>query len=94
MDSIRSSEEPLILAGPYRLVRHPMYLAVVVLWLGWWLTLDYTFILFMAVFFFFWFNLVVIRFEEKEIKARYGDQYEAYARTVPRFFPFWMWRRH
>ena len=71
-----------------------MYFAVVVLLLGWWLTLDFTFLLFMAFFFFLWFNLVVIRFEEKELRSLYGDEYEAYAQAVPRFFPSWKrrWR--
>ena len=82
-----SRTEPLILQGPQRHVRHPMYFAVVVLVLGWWLVLDYTFILFMAFFFFLWFNLVVIRFEEEELKALYAEEYEAYAKAVPRFFP-------
>jgi protein-S-isoprenylcysteine O-methyltransferase Ste14 len=59
----------------------------VVLLLGWWLVLDYTFILFMAFLFFLWFNLVVIRFEEKELKALYRQEYETYATSVPRFFP-------
>ena len=45
-----SRTEPLVLEGPQRYVRHPMYFAVVVLWLGWWLLLDYTFLLFMAFF--------------------------------------------
>jgi hypothetical protein len=82
-----SRTEPLILEGPQRHVRHPMYFAVVALILGWWLLFDYTFILFMAVFFFFWFTLVVIRFEEAELRAIFGEQYEAYARAVPKFLP-------
>ena len=79
--------EPLVLQGPQRHVRHPLYFADVVLLLGWWLVLDYTLLLVMAFFFFLWFNLVVIRFEEEELRALYGEQYEAYAKTVPRFFP-------
>jgi protein-S-isoprenylcysteine O-methyltransferase Ste14 len=79
--------EPLILQGPQRYVRHPLYFAVVVLLLGWWLVLDCTLILFMAFFFFLWFNLVVIRFEEKELRALYGEEYETYARSVPKFIP-------
>jgi protein-S-isoprenylcysteine O-methyltransferase Ste14 len=84
-DALRA--EPLILQGPQRHVRHPLYFAVVVLLVGWWLVLDYTFLLFMALFFFLWFNLVVIRFEEHELRALFGEQYEAYAKSVPRFFP-------
>jgi protein-S-isoprenylcysteine O-methyltransferase Ste14 len=64
-----------------------LYFAVVIILLGWWLVLDYTFLLFMATFFFLWFNLVVIRFEERELKALYPEEYETYANTVPRFFP-------
>ncbi|MCX5733402.1 MAG: isoprenylcysteine carboxylmethyltransferase family protein [candidate division NC10 bacterium] len=84
---VSARTEPLILYGPQRHVRHPMYFAVVLLLIGWWLVLDYTFLLFMAFLFFLWFNLVVIRFEEKELRALYGEQYETYAKTVPRFFP-------
>jgi protein-S-isoprenylcysteine O-methyltransferase Ste14 len=81
--------EPLVLQGPQRYVRNPMYFAVVVLWLGWWLVLDYTFLLWMAVFFFVWFHLVVIPFEERELRALYGKEFEAYVKAVPKFFPAW-----
>jgi protein-S-isoprenylcysteine O-methyltransferase Ste14 len=79
--------EPLVLQGPQRYVRHPMYFAVVVMLLGWWLLLDYTFILPMAFCFLLWFNLVVIPFEEAELMALYGEQYAAYMKAVPKFFP-------
>jgi hypothetical protein len=82
-----SRTEPLIIEGPQRCVRNPMYLADVVMFLGWWLALDYTFLLFLTLFFFLWFNLVVIPFEERELKALYGNDYDRYARAVPRFFP-------
>jgi len=93
-DDASARTEPLILQGPQRHVRHPLYFAVVVILLGWWLVLDYTFILFTAFLFFLWFNLVVIRFEEKELKALYREEYEAYAKSVPRFFPSWKCRWH
>jgi len=86
-DNASARTEPLILQGPQRYVRNPMYFAVVVLLLGWWLVFDCTLLLFMAFFFFLWFNLVVIRFEEKELQALYGEEYETYARSVPKFFP-------
>ncbi len=79
--------EPLVLQGPQRHVRHPMYFAVVVMVFGWWLALDYTLVLFMTLLFFLWFNLVVIPFEEIEMRALYKDEYEAYVRAVPRFVP-------
>ncbi len=87
MEETSSRKESLILQGPQRHVRHPLYFAVIVLLLGWWLLLDYTILLFITVFFFLWFTLVVIRFEEKELKALFGEEYEAYARAVPMIFP-------
>ena len=81
--------EPLILLGPYRHVRHPQYFAVVLLWLGWWLLLDYSVLLFMALLFYLWFFWVVTRFEELELRALFGKEYENYARVVPRMLPSW-----
>lgn len=79
--------EPLVALGPQRFVRNPMYFAVVVMVFGWWLLLDRTLVLFMAFFFLLWFNLVVIRFEERELRALFGDQYDAYVKAVPRLLP-------
>jgi protein-S-isoprenylcysteine O-methyltransferase Ste14 len=85
--------ELLVIEGPQRYVRHPMYFAVVVLVLGWWLVLDYTFVLLMAGLLILWFNLVVIRFEEQELRAVFGEQYESYSKSVPRFIPSLRHRR-
>jgi protein-S-isoprenylcysteine O-methyltransferase Ste14 len=79
--------EPLMLSGPQRYVRHPLYFAVLVALLGWWLLLDYTLLLLMAVFLFLWFTMVVIRFEEQELRELFGEEYVAYARVVPMIFP-------
>ena len=86
--------EPLVVKGPHRHVRHPLYFAVVALLLGWWLVLDYTFLLFMALLLLLWFNFVVIRFEEQELRVLFGEQYEAYAKAVPRIIPSFTWRWH
>jgi protein-S-isoprenylcysteine O-methyltransferase Ste14 len=82
-----SRTEPLVIRGPHRYVRNPLYFAVVVLLLGWWLLLDYTFLLFMSFLFFLWFTLVVIRFEEQELRRLFGEEYEAYVRKVPMIVP-------
>jgi len=80
--------EPLVVKGPYRYVRHPLYFGVVVMVFSWWLLLDYSFLPFTALFLFLWFDLVVIPFEEKELRAIFGREYEEYARRTPRIFPF------
>ena len=79
--------EALILQGPHRHVRHPIYFAAVIQLLGLWLVLDFTLILLLAIFFFLWFTLVVIRFEELELRALFGKEYEEYARAVPKILP-------
>ncbi len=80
--------EPLIVTGPHRYVRHPLYAAAMLLVAGWWLLLDYTFLLVLAAFMFLWFDFVVAPFEERELRALFGPVYEAYAKRTPRFVPF------
>jgi protein-S-isoprenylcysteine O-methyltransferase Ste14 len=83
-----SRSEPLVFGGPHRYVRHPLYSDVVLLLLGWWLLLDYTFLFFSALFLLLWFSCVVTRFEERELEVLYGNEYEEYAHRVPRIIPF------
>jgi uncharacterized membrane protein len=79
--------EHLNVSGPHKFVRHPMYFAAVVMVVGWWLMLDYTFLLLMAGLLILWFNLVVIAMEERELRAVFGEEYERYCKSVPRFIP-------
>lgn len=80
--------ESFVINGPYRYVRHPLYLCVVILVLGWWLLLDYSFLVFSATFLLLWFNFVVIPFEEEELRAIFREQYEQYSKEVPKMIPF------
>jgi len=80
--------EPLVITGPYRYVRHPLYFGVVVMVLGWGLLTAYSFVLLSTVIIFFWFALVVARFEEIELRALFGQQYKDYSNEVPMMIPF------
>ena len=80
--------EPLVVRGPYKYVRHPLYSGVVLLLIGWWLLLDYSFLLLSTILLLLWFNYVVAPFEEKELKAIFGEDYEKYAKEVSRIIPF------
>ena len=79
--------ESLVIVGPHRCVRHPLYAAIIVLVAGWWLVLDYTFLLFAAGLLALWFNFVVAPFEERELHALFGPEYRAYAGRTPRLLP-------
>jgi protein-S-isoprenylcysteine O-methyltransferase Ste14 len=80
--------EPLVVAGPYQYVRHPLYLNVILIILGWWLVLDYTFILLGGVILFVWFYFFLEELEERELRVLYGEEYERYADRVPKMVPF------
>jgi protein-S-isoprenylcysteine O-methyltransferase Ste14 len=82
-----SPDQPVITDGPYRLVRHPSYLGVLLAVTGFGFLLGN------------WFSLVVvvaattaglvfrIRVEEAALEAELGDAYRAYAATHRRLVP-------
>ena len=89
LDHRRTDGEQLVVTGPYALLRHPMYAAV--LWngtavtafgLGSWLVLVAVVPLHLI-----WVWLV--RLEEAQLAARYGAAYEAYSADTGQFFPRW-----
>ena len=72
--------ESFTILGPYKYVRNPQYFGAFLLLIGLWLLLDYTFLFFGAFFLFLFFRFVLIPFEEKELVAIFGDQYQNYMR--------------
>ena len=74
----------LITGGAYRLVRHPLYFFnLLVLWFT--PTMTVSLLLFnVAAIVYFW---VGSGYEEKRLLAAFGEQYDAYRKTVPRLVP-------
>ncbi len=76
-----------VAVGPYRWVRNPIYIAALLVVLGEaWLFLSPPLLLYsasMAIFF----HLFVIGYEEPTLRRRFGETYEEYVRTVPRWIP-------
>jgi protein-S-isoprenylcysteine O-methyltransferase Ste14 len=70
----------LVVTGPYRYVRNPIYLGVLsiflghFLWFGYWALLIYT-------------VLAFILYEEPTLKRKFGAAYETYLKKVPRWIP-------
>jgi protein-S-isoprenylcysteine O-methyltransferase Ste14 len=81
------SPRRIVMTGPYRWVRNPIYLAALLIVAGQaWLffsaeVLTYAAALAVA------FHLFVTCYEERRLGARFGEPYEAYRRTVRRWLP-------
>ncbi len=81
----------LATSGPYARIRHPQYLAFVLILLGFllqWPTLL-TLLMFPILLVMYW-RLAVT--EEAEMHAQFGDEFERYAQRTPRFIPHWSQR--
>jgi len=79
----------LVVRGPYRFVRNPMYAAVTAIVLGEvLLTKSVALLTYWAIWFAF-VNLFVIGYEEPTLRRRFGASYERYTRTVGRWIPRW-----
>jgi protein-S-isoprenylcysteine O-methyltransferase Ste14 len=85
--------EPLVVQGPQRFVRHPLYLGVILLSFGWAIYGGATFVFVGSVALLLWFRLVLIPFEERELRALFGDKYVEYSQAVPMLVPFTNRRR-
>jgi protein-S-isoprenylcysteine O-methyltransferase Ste14 len=79
------SVEPLAVSGMNRMVRHPLYLGLILVLLGLCTTpLSLATTIFALVYI-----LVGIRFEERKLVRIYGAAYENYCAAVPMLIPRW-----
>jgi protein-S-isoprenylcysteine O-methyltransferase Ste14 len=80
--------ERLVVGGLYRYVRNPMYLAVTATIVGQALVLGRPVLLAYAAAFGAAVAAFVHWYEEPTLRRRYGEQYEAYRRAVPAWWPY------
>jgi protein-S-isoprenylcysteine O-methyltransferase Ste14 len=77
----------LIAVGPYRWVRNPIYIgALLVVGGEAWLFLSLPLLLYLLALA-IGFHVLVIGYEEPRLRRQFGEQYEAYRRTVSRWTP-------
>ncbi len=81
-----AEEAPLVVSGPYRFIRHPMYSSLLLL------TLPMTLAPFNPARFCMWMLLVVVLIaklrHEERILVRHFPEYERYARRTSHLVPF------
>jgi protein-S-isoprenylcysteine O-methyltransferase Ste14 len=80
---------PLVTNGPFRIVRNPLYLGNVLLWVGFAVSARLLWMapLIVAVLGFEYH--AIVRWEERLLESRRGEEYRAYAARVPRWWPSW-----
>ena len=77
----------LIVTGLYRHVRNPMYVAVLSLICGQVLMFGSTWLALYAVAIWAMFHTSVVAYEEPRLRTDYGNAFDAYCQSVPRWLP-------
>jgi protein-S-isoprenylcysteine O-methyltransferase Ste14 len=76
---------PLTITGPYLLVRNPLYVGNLLIWIGFTLASQLLWMLPVGLAFFALQYGAVTRYEEAALLRSYGDAYRDYTRSVPRW---------
>lgn len=77
----------LVVGGPYRFVRNPMYIAVLAIILGQALLFSSAPLIAYDVVIWLAFQTFILMYEEPTLRVTYGDPYAAYCAAVPRWIP-------
>ena len=85
--SVRLGFSPpqLVVAGPYRFTRNPMYQAGLLTWLGWMFFFGSPAVLVALVLLGALIAFYVVPLEERQLEAMFGEEYVVYRRSVPRW---------
>jgi protein-S-isoprenylcysteine O-methyltransferase Ste14 len=79
--------QALVVRGPYRFIRNPMYLSAILIVVGLALWLGALSVLLYALALAGAYQLFVCYYEEPRLKSLFGPAYEGYVAQVPRWWP-------
>ena len=85
VDPVSEANRVLVVRGPYRLTRNPMYLGLIVVSLGMAILVGSWPMLAAPLAVFAVANFVHIPFEEAKMRRQFGEAYDAYVRRVRRW---------
>jgi protein-S-isoprenylcysteine O-methyltransferase Ste14 len=80
---------PLIDTGPFSMVRNPLYLGNILLWVGFALAAGLPWLAPAIAGMLAAEYHAIVRWEERLLESRLGDAYRRYQREVPRWMPRW-----
>jgi len=78
----------LVMGGPYRLTRHPMYLGIVSYHFGATIAMESLALLVITLVYVIPFTALRIRAEDGVLATGFGDEFRTFARRVPALVPF------
>jgi protein-S-isoprenylcysteine O-methyltransferase Ste14 len=78
---------PLVASGPFAIVRNPLYVGNIMLWIGFALTARLLWLAPLILALLGAEYHAIVRWEERLLESRLGDAYRAYAAHVPRWIP-------
>jgi protein-S-isoprenylcysteine O-methyltransferase Ste14 len=79
--------ERTVVSGPYRINRNPMYSSVLAVVFGQAIFYQHWRLAAYGAFLFICFQLFVVLYEERDLRARFDGEYEEFCRRVPRWIP-------
>jgi protein-S-isoprenylcysteine O-methyltransferase Ste14 len=78
---------PLVASGPFALVRNPLYLGNIAIWVGFALTARLVWLAPVILILLGLEYHAIVRWEERLLESRLGEDYRNYASRVPRWTP-------
>ena len=88
VDAGLSSDHELVMAGPYRLVRHPIYTSMLCVLLATGFVVTPLPLFIAAIVLFFVGTEIRVRTEEKLLASQFGEKFHQYQQSVPAYIPF------
>ena len=79
--------EVLNTSGMYSVVRHPLYLANILIWVGWTTLLSIPWLIVAASIVFIVYYWFIMYAEEQFLRKKFGQEYERWHRRTPRLIP-------
>src|SRR5438045_3139925 len=88
IDAALGAEHRLVQSGPYALVRNPIYTSMLLVLCATGIIVALWRFFLLALLLFVAGTEIRVRIEEKLLASRFGEQFQAYRRSVPAYLPF------
>lgn len=88
IDAGLSSDHELVVSGPYRVVRHPIYTSMLCVLFGTGVMITPLPLLALSALVFIVGTEIRVRIEDRLLASRFGERFRDYQRSVPAYIPF------